>query len=152
MKKKILIISAIAVISLAIASMVYASITLKSKEVNEDEHLIEISFDELNKKVKNKETFILLISQTDCSHCLAYKPVLKRVLAKYDIYAYELALDKLEKEEKTELNNIANVSGTPNTVFIFDGEEKNTANRIVGEASETKIISRLKALGFIEEE
>lgn len=151
MKKKILIFGSILVIILAVIGMVYASITLKGKEKNEDNHLLEINFTDLNKKIENKETFILLISQTECAHCLAYKPIFKKVLAKYDITAYELSLDKLSKEEKTQLTNIANVSGTPNTVFIFDGEEKNTANRIVGEATESEITSRLKALGFIQE-
>lgn len=151
MKKRILFFCAIAIVILAIIGMIYACVTLKGQEQNEDNHLIEINFNELNKKVENKETFILLISQTECTHCLAYKPLLKKVLAKYDITAYELSLDKLSKEENAQLKNIANVSGTPNTVFIFDGEEKNTANRIVGEATESEITSRLKAMGYIEE-
>jgi len=105
MKKKILIFGSILVIILAVIGMVYASITLKGKEKNEDNHLLEINFTDLNKKVENKETFILLISQTECAHCLAYKPIFKKVLAKYDITAYELSLDKLSKEEKTWLKH-----------------------------------------------
>lgn len=149
MKKKILIFSIIALVILAIAGMVYASYTLTKKEKNEDNHLIEITFEELQEKVNNKESFILLLSQTTCSHCIEYKPVLKKVLTEYDIVAYELSIDKLDKTEKAKLNDIANASGTPNTVFIENGEEKNTANRLVGTASESKIKSRLKALGYI---
>ena len=150
MKKKGIIIAIIAVVVLAFIGMIYASTTLKEKEKNEDDHLVIVSYDELQQKVDNKETFILLISQTDCPHCLAYKPILKEVLVDYDLYAYEIQLDTLSDDEISKLNNIANTSGTPVTTFIINGEEKNTSSRLVGEAQRDRIISRFKAMGFIE--
>lgn len=151
MKKNILIIGTFIVIILAIISLIYASTILHGKEVNEDKHLIELTFEELQKKIDNKETFILLISQTQCSHCMEYKPTLKKVLAEYNIDAYVIELDLLSTENKGKLKDIANVSGTPNTIFIEEGAEKNTSQRLSGPVSESKLINRLKALGYIKE-
>ena len=151
MKKKVIIISVLAVAIIAISLLVYASIKLNGQAEEEDSHLIEISFSELQEKIDNKETFIFVITQKQCSHCAEYKPVLKKVLAEYDIYAYELSLDNLDAEKKGKLNDIANVSGTPATIFIEDGVEKNTSSRLSGTKTESKIVSRLKAMGYIEE-
>ena len=151
MKKNILTIIGIILVCLAVIGLVSASKTLNQKNKEEDNHLIEISITELQEKVNNKETFILLISQTNCSHCAEYKPVLKEVLTKYDIFAYEIDETKLSEKENGILKNIANISGTPTTVFIVDGEEANTQNRLIGAANKNKIINRLKAMNYIKE-
>ena len=151
MKKNILTIIGIILVCLAVIGLVFASKTLNQKNKEEDNHLIEISITELQEKVNNKETFILLISQTNCSHCAEYKPVLKEVLTKYDILAYEIDETKLSEKENGILKNIANISGTPTTVFIVDGEEANTQNRLIGAANKNKIINRLKAMNYIKE-
>lgn len=151
MKKNIFIIIGIIVVAFAVIGLVYASTTLNKKNKDIDSHLVEISITELQEKVDNKESFILVISQTNCSHCAEYKPVLKEVLADYDIIAYEIDEKKLSTEENGQLKNIANISGTPTTVFIVNGEEKNTQSRLVGSANKTKIINRLKANGYIKE-
>lgn len=150
MKKKILIAGGILLISLSIIGLIYAGVTLNKKTQDEDNHLISLKFSEVEKKVNNKETFILLLSQESCSHCAQYKPILKKVLAKNDIIAYELKIDKLTKEETAKLKDIANASGTPTTVFIEEGVEKNTSTRLVGTKSSTEIENRLKALGYIK--
>lgn len=150
MKKKIIIFLGIALCIGAIAAICYAAITLNEQQELEDSYLIELTYKELEEKIKNKNTFILVYTQTNCSHCHEYKPILKRTLAKEELYAYEIVLDKLEKEERTKLNDIANVGGTPTTVFIKDGQEINTSSRIVGVAREDKLISRFKYLGYIE--
>ena len=101
-------------------------------------------------KIAKKESFILVISQTTCSHCAEYKPRLQKLLAKYKIVGYFIEKDILSDEEVSRLNNIANISGTPTTVFIVDGEETSTATRLVGAKSTDAIVSRLKAMGYID--
>lgn len=153
MKKKLIIILVTIVCLAAIGGMIYIGLVNTEKEKDLDKHLIEIKFSELQKKVDNKETFILVLTQTDCSHCMEYKPTLKKVLAEYDIYAYELNIseDKISKEDKAKLKQIANTSGTPTTVFITNGEEKTTSTRLVGNRPSSDIIKRLKAMGYIKE-
>lgn len=135
---------------MAIAGMIYASTTLNKKTEEENKHLVEITYKELEEKVNNKETFILVLTQTNCSHCHEYKPVLKKVLHENNIYAYEVSTDKLTKEENSKLKDIANTSGTPTTVFIENGEEKSTYSRIVGTQTESKIVNKLKSMGYIK--
>ena len=114
------------------------------------EYLVEIKYSEVMKKVKNKDSFILLLSQTTCSHCAEYKPKLKRVSKKYKVYVYYLETDLLKEKENKELKKTFNYNGTPTTVFVIDGEEKTAATRINGDAEEAKIISKFKSNGFIK--
>lgn len=139
------------VVFLSIIGIIYAGITLNKKKEIEDNHLIELTFSELQEKVANKDSFILVITQTDCSHCAEYKPTLKSVLTDYDIIAYEIDETKLSKEEFATLKDIANTSGTPATVFIEEGEEKSTSTRIIGSKKRDVIIKRLKAMKYIKE-
>lgn len=150
MKKKFLIFLAFAISIGAIIAIIYAAITLNKQEKIEDSYLIELTFNELEEKINNKESFVLVFTQTQCNHCHEYKPVLKRTLAKKKFYAYEIVLDHLSKKEKAKLNDIANVSGTPTTVFIIDGAEVNSSSRLVGIQQEDKIVNRLKYYGYIE--
>ncbi len=123
----------------------------KNNKDEDNSNLVSITLSELEEKVENKETFILVITQKDCSHCAEYKPVLEKVLKDYNITAYELDEQEFTEEERGRLSAIATVSGTPNTVFITEGKEKSTSDRIVGAAQRNKIISRLKAMGYIKE-
>lgn len=150
MRKKIIIFSTIGVVILALTALIYASITLNNKNKNLDSHLVNINFNKLQEKIDNKDSFILVLTQTGCSHCEEYKPVLKKVLAEYNITAYELSIDKLSKSETAKLKDIANSNGTPTTIFIEDGAEQNTSTRLYGAKNESKIVSRLKAMGYIK--
>ena len=150
MKKKVIIGIIVAVIIAAIGALIYAGVVLNNQDKEEDKHLVELTIDQLEEKLNKKESFILVISQTTCSHCAEYKPRLKKVLAKYDIVGYYIEKDLLNEEETIRLNNIANISGTPATIFIVDGAEGSTATRISGAKSTEAIISRLEAMGYIK--
>ena len=150
MKKKLIIILVTIVCLAAIGGMIYIGLVNTEKEKDLDKHLIEIKFSELQKKVDNKETFILVYTQESCSHCMMYKPTLKEVLYENNIYAYELQTNKLTKEEAAKLKDIANADGTPNTIFIKDGQEISTNVRLVGNQPESNIVSRFKTLGYIK--
>lgn len=152
MKKKVIKIILGIILILAVIGIIYASTTLNKKNNELDSHLVVLTYKELKEKLDNKEDFILVITKTTCSHCESYKPKLKDVLSKYDIKAYEIALDKLSDDETKVFNEIANVSGTPTTIFIKNGSESTTSNRLVGDIQdEDTIITRFKALGFIKE-
>jgi thioredoxin-like negative regulator of GroEL len=150
MKKKIMIFLGVAIAIGAIAAIVYASLTLNKQKEIEDTYLIELSYNELEEKINNKESFVVVFTQSQCAHCHEYKPILKRTLAKVELYAYEIVLDKLSKEEGSKLNDIANVSQTPTTVFIKNGQEINSTSRLLGVQNEDKLIKRFKTFGYIE--
>ena len=147
-KIAIIIISIISILS--IGGLIYASIVLNKKEQDLSKYLVELSYKELKNKLDKKDSFILVITRTDCSHCAVFKPKLKEVLSQNNIIAYEIATDKLETNEKAEFNDIANISGTPTTIFIVDGEEATTTNRLIGDVTTEKIINKLKSQGYIK--
>ena len=64
--------------------------------------------------------------------------------------AFVLNVSELSDKDSKTLSKYVNFSGTPTTVFMQDGEEKTTLNRIVGYASKNKIVERLESLGYID--
>ena len=113
-------------------------------------NLVDINIVDLETKIKNDDTFILVLSQTGCSHCNQYLPELDRTLSNYNLEAYILNISELDKENSQALAKYINFSGTPTTVFFNEGEEKTTLNRLVGYASKNKIVERLKSLGYVD--
>lgn len=143
--KKIWIILGIAILLIGACFLTYK---LLNKEYS---NVQKITVNELVQKINNKESFVLVLSQTGCSHCKQYLPELNRTLKEIQFTAYELNITDISIEEQTTLNKLINVSGTPTTVFYRDGVESTTLNRINGYANGTKVLERLKSLGYIEE-
>lgn len=112
--------------------------------------LFELKYDDVIEKFNNKEDFVLVISQTTCAHCISYKPVLRSVSKKNKIKTYYIDVDLLNDKETEELKKYVSYSDTPSTLFIKGGTESTRANRIVGEATEEKIVSKLKQNNFIK--
>lgn len=149
-KKKNIIISA-AIIVLTI--IICAAIWFIGKGFNKTEYpyIHELTFNELESKLDNQDSFILIITQTGCSHCEAYLPVVQNVSNKYKVDFYVLNRTNISDEERTKLKNIANISGTPTTLFYTSGEEKSALNRLVGQATEYRLVEKLTSEGYIHE-
>lgn len=110
----------------------------------------EISFDEFKDKINNKDTFILYIGNKNCHNCTSYEPVLKKVLNDYNITVYKLDNSKLSYDEFKEFSKYFSIQGTPTILFVNNGEEETTINRIVGNTSEKSTIERFKTNGYIK--
>lgn len=141
-KKKVTILVSVCLVVL-IGALVVDSIMGK-------EYFKEIKCDELIKKIENKEDIIVLISQTDCTHCISYKPKLKEVANDYKLEVYYIDVDLLSDDEQVQLKTYINYNSTPTTVFLKNGEEKTAANRINGDASKEKIEKKFKSNGFVD--
>lgn len=118
------------------------------------EHLIDISYDELNKKIENSDTFILEIVQDGCPHCSNFTPVFTSVLEEYELTAYSINIyeTKIGSDNLQEfLNTYGKDLGTPTVIFFKDGKETSTMQRMEGEKSKSQIISKLKTNGYIKE-
>lgn len=110
--------------------------------------LVELTYDELVEKINNKDDFVMCISRTTCSHCADYKPKLKEVAEENNIDIYYIDVDKYDEEE---FSNLISFDGsTPITIFIKNGDEETTSNRINGDVSKNKIIEKLKSNGYIK--
>ncbi len=112
--------------------------------------IIPLTVSELEQKINNKDTFMLVISQTGCSHCEQYLPELDRALSEVNLNAYELNITGLNETNTNTLAKYVSYSGTPTTIFFTNGVEKTTLNRIIGYTSKAKILERLKSLGFVD--
>lgn len=113
--------------------------------------LHELNVQDVKEKIDNKESFILCISATYCSHCKEYKPKLEEVSKKYNLDIYYIDFDKYSKDEQDLFRDYISFDGsTPVTLFIKNGEEETTVNRINGNVSTDKIINKFKSNGFIK--
>lgn len=113
-------------------------------------NIIDINYKQLQEKLEKKESFILAIEQDGCSACKSFHPKLKKVANEKDVKVYKLNLAKLTEKQQDELDEHFTISGTPTVVFVTNGGEESTMNRIVGDKDETYIISKFKANGYIK--
>ena len=141
-KKKVIFLVSICIIIL-IGALIADRILGKS-------YFNKIEYKEVIEKINSKESFILVISQTSCSHCASYKPKIKDVANDYKIDIYYIDADLLSDKDSEEFGSYINYSGTPVTIFIKNGEESSAATRINGDASREKIERKLKSNGFID--
>ena len=110
----------------------------------------EINYNEFNKKISNKEDFILFIGSKECSHCDTFKETLNIVLDDYKVTVNYIDVSKFNKHQTKTFNSKINYSGTPTTVFIKNGKEESTYNRIIGSKSYDYVVEKFKINGYIE--
>lgn len=110
----------------------------------------EINYADLKQKIENNEDFILFIGADSCSHCATYKTTLNSVINDYNVDVYYIDIDNLSKKENSYLNALAPYTGTPTTVFIENGKEESTYNRIEGAMDYEYVVGKFKKNGYIE--
>ncbi len=148
-KKKNIILGVLVVILVILICTITIIIGKKTSKAYQS--IEEINLTTLQDKINNKDKFVLVVTQTGCSHCIAYLPVLEEIGEEYNLKFYDINMTELSADEKTEFQKIVRISGTPTTIFYTDGEEQSTTTRLVGEKTKDKIITRLKSEGYINE-
>lgn len=108
-----------------------------------------ISYDELNTKMTNNETFVLYIGSSECSHCAIVKPLLDKVVKKYDLEVYYINMANVTNDQYNAVKEKTNLQGTPTILAVKNGKSK-TTNRLVGETDEEGIINFFKEIGEID--
>ena len=109
----------------------------------------EINYEQLKEKLDNKETFVLLLGSDTCSACANYEITMTKVMKDTKIEIFYVNLHLLSEEDYNKVYSKFVVNSTPTTIFIKDGEETTTYNRIVGAADYKTVIEKLKTLGYI---
>ena len=100
--------------------------------------ITDIDYSKLEEMINNKESFILEVVQTGCSHCEEFSPRFKAVLKTNDEEAYSLNLYNMTDDELKKFNELTtSVSGTPTVLYFEDGKE--TSHKINGAVSNEKI-------------
>ena len=98
----------------------------------------EINYSKLEDLINNKESFILEVIQTGCSHCEEFSPRFKAVLKTNEKEAYSINLYNMTEKELKKFNKLTtSVSGTPTVLYFEDGKE--TSHKINGSVPNEKI-------------
>lgn len=111
----------------------------------------EISYEQFVEKIDNKDDFILFIGAESCQHCSMYKNTINKIVENHQVKIYHIDIDKLSENEYSKFKTYINFSGTPTTVFLYEGKEANTYNRINGNKNYDKVKDRLIKEGYIKE-
>lgn len=112
--------------------------------------LISSDYNTIEKKIKQKDTFIIEVIQTGCSACKEFTPRFRKIINKYKIPVYQLNYTDLNKEDKKKFDDTISISSTPTVIFIKEGKESSVLTRIVGAEDNDKVIESLKSNGYIK--
>ena len=105
---------------------------------NSSNTITEIDYSKLEEMIDNKESFILEIVQTGCSHCEEFSPRFKAILKTNDLEAYSLNLYNITEEDAKKFSKLTtSVSGTPTVLYFENGKE--TSHKINGAVDNEKI-------------
>lgn len=109
----------------------------------------ELNYNELTKKIENKDTFILFVNdKSDESNLL--KNTLKDVLKENGISAYEINSNKITNDEKNELRTSFSYENT-SIIFFKDGINPSKLTNINDELiTKNELKTYLTNLGFIK--
>ena len=111
--------------------------------------LERINYKTIKEKMNKKEDFVLIVSRTDCSHCISYKPKVKQIAQDYNLTIYYIDYDN-EKNKDKFLKEFNLDGSTPITLFIKKGKQTSVLNRLEGDLETDKVIERLKKMNFIK--
>ena len=109
----------------------------------------EVSYNELLTKLENKDTFVIVLGSSTCSACAMYETTMEKVIKKNQVEIFYLDIAKLNEEDKAKFNSKFVIAGTPTTVFIENGVETSTYNRITSAASYAEVVKALEKHGYI---
>ncbi len=73
----------------------------------------------------NDKTNVIVIGQTQCSHCIEFRPKVNQVVYTTDATVYWLEYDQLNGADRNKFQNLNEKFkefGTPYTVFVKNGE------------------------------
>lgn len=148
MKENKKTLAVIAILCLIIIGIIVA---LLIKNLDKDKYIINVNYKELVEKINNKEDFVLYIGKNGCSACEEFNPKFTNIVNKYKVKVYYLDLSTYSDEELKYVTNNISFTGTPTVVFMIKGKDSlNSDTKIVGNISESRIITKLKNRGYIK--
>lgn len=131
--------------------VVVALLSLILTGCNTKKNLIEINYDELRTKIENKESFVLYVGSSECSHCSDFKPILEKVITENNLDVYYINMANLSKSKYNAVLDKIDGNGTPTTVYLKNGKTKSSP-RISGARDYETIIEFFKELNLIKGE
>lgn len=116
----------------------------------ESSNIKNLSYSKFKDLRESKETFFFVVIKDGCKFCESFIPKLEEVADENNVTGYKLNISDMNEEEWKEFNNEFKIDGTPTTIFMTEGKEVSLLQRIDGNASKEKIISKLKNNNYIK--
>ena len=117
------------------------------QETNDYKNIEQLTYESFNKMIKDKRSFVVVISQTYCSHCVEYKPIYNTAFENRTAKGYELDLLTITTSQRTEVLEKYSIVGTPTTLIFIDG--KYQPDRLEGKQTKEALTNFLDMYGFI---
>lgn len=98
---------------------------------------VEITMADYQGKVDQKESFIIVFSQTTCSYCKEYKEILREFVLENSIDIVYVEIDKEENQDAFDAlieNELTDLMYLPATVYMKDGLVEDTSEGALEEA------------------
>ena len=111
------------------------------------EFINNISYQTFNEMIDNGETFVILISQRDCGHCIAFKPYYNQAMQENNIKGYELDVQMLNQTDRSDFLSRFNISSTPTTMIFTNGVPEEET--LVGTQPPEEVTNFLKKYNLI---
>jgi thiol-disulfide isomerase/thioredoxin len=111
------------------------------------EFINNISYQTFNEMIDNGETFVILISQRDCGHCVAFKPYYNQAMKENNIIGYELDVQMLNQTDRSDFLSRFNISSTPTTMIFTNGVPEEET--LVGTQPPEEVTNFLKKYNLI---
>ena len=111
------------------------------------EFINNISYQTFNEMIDNGETFVILISQRDCGHCVAFKPYYNQAMQENNIIGYELDVQMLNQTDRSDFLSRFNISSTPTTMIFTNGVPEEET--LVGTQPPEEVTNFLKKYNLI---
>lgn len=106
-----------------------------------------ISYNELNQKFENKESFILFFEGNDSE---TLKSTLNKILEKNNLEAYTIKTNKLDNDKLNELRLKVDFE-EPSITFVIDGNDPSVITHITNVyIEEDDLETRLRDMNFIK--
>ena len=157
LKNKILDI--VPILAILIIVFFVAIMVSNNKNISKTVKIKEISYSELEEKIKEDTFNIVLIGRTDCSHCVNYKPIINQAGNQYNFDILYINTDNLTVDDYIKIHDSVKVLKdqfdsegnpgipTPVTVIYRNGFE---INSILGELNLKKLENFLSDSGVIK--
>lgn len=99
----------------------------KKETKMETEHVVQLSAEEVNKKIRRKSgSFLLYLTTDECYSCNEYDKVLAELQKKELFQIYFVLVDDEDEEQLRELKmTLGNYETLPMTYYIQDGKVSN---------------------------
>lgn len=86
----------------------------------------KITVEQMQEKIENKDTFVLVFTQSWCEHCKLFKEMLDEYLPTHNVIVYDVVLDEdpiESQEEKLAIirETFPKMNATPELYYVKDG-------------------------------